>query len=287
MGGRGIKTWEKVKHSLPEIPDSSQILFTTQPGHAREIAAAAADYNTIVAVGGDGTVGEVITGIMESTEPHSRLGIIPTGTGNDIARNLAIYSIDDSVTSLSGKNSRRVDLIKIECRKDDLLVIRYAFIQCNVGFSAVARAKPWMKRWFGPAVSYRLAIIIELLLYRPPDMKISWDSGEIDGENFVASICNVETTVGGSMRLAPDAEFDDGVLNTFVIPNSSLVKLLSLLPKISTGAHVDEPDVTYFPSREIKIEANPAARIDVDGDPFGITPAAVSVCPGALDVLIP
>ena len=86
-GGVGPRVWEEFKTLWSDLIDPEHIVITERPGHAREIVVSTQGYDIFTAIGGDGTVGEVISGIMEHPEPRPRLAIIPAGTGNDIARN--------------------------------------------------------------------------------------------------------------------------------------------------------------------------------------------------------
>jgi diacylglycerol kinase (ATP) len=287
-GGAGVKVWERVQATWSDPIPSEDVHVTKRQGHAREIAAAAEGYDILAAIGGDGTVGEVMTGIMSQQEPRPKLAILPAGTGNDIARNLGILSFEDAVDALRGDHSRSVDLIRIDCQVDGSAAHRYAFLTANAGFSANTMVRPWMKRILGPTGAYYLATILQIISYKAPRMTARWEEREYDGAAWMVIVANVERTSGGSMCLAPGARFDDGELNVSIVPfKSKLREVPTMLPKIPSGGHVEAPGVMYFPAKEITVESDPPAVLDIDGDIFGVTPATFAVSPRAVEVLCP
>jgi diacylglycerol kinase (ATP) len=287
-GGAGVKVWERVQATWSDPIAPEDVHVTERQGHAREIAAAAEGYDILAAIGGDGTVGEVMTGILSQQEPHPNLAIIPAGTGNDIARNLGILSFEDAVDALHGNHSRSVDLIRVECQVEGSTVHRYAFLTANAGFSANTAIRPWMKRLLGPTGAYYLATVLQIITYKAPHITALWDEHEYSGEAWMVIVANVERTSGGSMCLAPGAHFDDGELNVSIIPfQSKLREVATILPKVASGGHVEEPSVMYFPAKGITVKSDPPVVLDVDGDIFGTTPATFAVCPRAVRVLCP
>jgi diacylglycerol kinase (ATP) len=287
-GGAGLKVWERFKPQWPDQIDPDDVRFTERQGHAREIATAAEGYDILAAVGGDGTVGELLTGVMAHTEPRPKLAIIPAGTGNDIARNLGSFPFEAAVGALRGDHVRSVDLIRIECQVEGGTAHRYAFLTANVGFSANTTIRPWMKRILGPAGAYYLATLLQIVTYRAPRMTARSGKHEYNGKAWMVIVANVERTSGGSMCLAPGARFDDGELNVSIIPfRAKLRDVPTMLPKVPSGGHVEEPGVMYFPARQITVESDPPAVLDVDGDIFGVTPAVFEVYTQAVEILCP
>jgi len=287
-GGMGMKVWEKFTSLWPDPIDSADVIVTESPGHAKEVAAAQSDYAILAVVGGDGTVGEVMSGIMERQGTKSKVAIIPAGTGNDIARNLGIFSIDDAVAALHGDHTMHVDLIRIDCQVELHAGYRYAFLMGNVGFSANIRIKPWMKRYLDPKGAYYLSSILQIITYRAPHMTVRWKKQEYSGRVWMVIVGNVDRVAGGSMCIAPGARPDDGELNISIIPSRSKFNMLTkMLPKAASGAHVNEPDVLYFQTTKIEVDSDPPVILDIDGDIFGMTPATFSVCPKAVQVLTP
>ena len=288
-GGAGTRTWETFRDLWPDPISAEHAIVTQRPGHAREIAFSARGYRTLAAVGGDGTVGDVVSGILDREDPKPRLAIIPAGTGNDIARNTGIHSIEDAVSALRGGLLRAFDMIRIDYQDGGRPAHRHAFLLAGVGFSSIPMIKPWMKRLLGPTGAYFHGTFLQIIVYRPPSMTVRSDGQERStGRIWMVMVGNVEYSSGGSMRIAPGARTDDGELNITVMPVKSKLRMITrLLPKVASGQHVQEPGVSYFPAKRVEVESHPPSILDLDGDVFGTTPATFTVCPGAFQVLTP
>jgi diacylglycerol kinase family enzyme len=246
-GGAGIKVWERMQSEWPDQIDSQDVHFTERQGHAREIARSIEGYDILAAVGGDGTVGEILSGIMDTPEPHPKLAIIPAGTGNDIGRNLGIFSFEDAMDALHDGHARKLDLVRIDCQVDGQKAHRYSFLVGTVGFSAQPMVKPWMKRFLGPTGAYYLGTILQVIVYRPPTMTIRWGEEEYCERTWMVIIGNIERTAGGSMCLAPGAHPEDGLMHTSIIPVRSKLNLLAkMMPQKPPGQN-DAPDCRRRP----------------------------------------
>lgn len=287
-GSAGIKAWERFKSIYPDEIPAEDVLFTQHPGHAREIALSADRRETIAVVGGDGTVGEVMTAIMTREASDIGLAIVPAGTGNDIARNVGIRSVEDAVATLRNGKPKAFDIMRVETQIESRPAVNYAFLCGAVGFSSIPRIRPWMKRHLGPKGAYYLATLIQLLLYRTTDMTMTAEERHFSGRAWLVLVGNAESSAGGSMCLAPGARLDDGELNISLFPHGSRIKMgLKLMPKIESGEHVNVPEVAYFTGKRIRIDSDPPAVVELDGDLYGLTPAVFEVCPGAIRVLTP
>ncbi len=286
-GGKATRAWEKFKILWPDKISSENTIITENPGHAREIAAASKDYDIFAAVGGDGTVGEIMSGIMDRQDQQLKIAVIPAGTGNDIGRNLGIYSIEDAVGALRGGQCRVVDLIRVDCRVSGRPAHKYAFLFGSAGFSPTPMIRPWMKNLLGPKGAYYLATFLQVIVYQASHMTIRIDGQEQSGRNWMITVANVEKMAGGSMCLAPKARIDDGKLDISIFPFSkSKFKIITkFLPKVATGRHINEPGVSYLPGMKIEVESTPPVILDLDGDIFGTTPATFTVCPSVMQVM--
>jgi len=285
-GGAGTKVWEAFKTLWPGLIDSSDVLVTERAGHAREIAAARRDYEILAAVGGDGTVGEVMSGIMEGQGPKSKVAIIPCGTGNDIARSAGIFSVTDAVAALRAGHARSFDLVRVDCQRDGARVHGHGFLFGSAGFSAIPMIKPWMKRLLGPKGAYYLATFLQILAYRAPHMTVRTGNREHDGRTYMVIAGNAEWVSGGSMRMSPGALSDDGQLNVTIVPSLSKLRVITrLFPAIAAGTHINQPGVSYFAGKRVEVHSDPPAILDVDGDLFGTTPAIFTICPHAVQIM--
>lgn len=285
-GGAGSKAWETFQTLWPEEIDSKDVIFTERPGHAREVATTRSDYEIITAVGGDGTVSEVISGVMEQQTPRPKVAIIPGGTGNDIARNAGVFSVMDSVSALRAGYIRKFDLVRIDCQKNGEQIHRHGFLFALAGFSANSMIKPWMKRLLGSAGAYYLATFLQVLVYRAPHMTIRVGDEEFANRIYMVIAGNAEWAGGGSMRMSPGAVIDDGQLRVTIVPSMSKLKIITrLFPCIAAGTHINHPDVSYFAGTKVEVHSDPPAILDVDGDVMGTTPATFTICPNALQMV--
>jgi diacylglycerol kinase (ATP) len=283
-----MKAWEKFESNHPDKIHREDVIVTERPGHACEIAVSADGYEILAAVGGDGTVGEVMTAIMSREASDVKLAIVPAGTGNDIARNAGIRSVEDAVAAVRYGKPKAFDIMRVESQMDGRPVVNYSFLAGAVGFSSIPRIRPWMKRLLGAKGAYYLATLIQLLLYRTTEMTTKAEERSFRGKAWLVLVGNVESTAGGSMCLAPGARLDDGELNISIFPHGSRIRMgLKLMPKIGSGEHVNVPGISYFPGRRIEIDSNPPAVVELDGDLRGMTPAKFAVCPGAIRVMTP
>ena len=286
-GGTGLSAWEDFGALWPKPIDPNHVVVTERRGHARQIAASSADYDTIVAVGGDGTANEVLSGILDRPQPQPRLAIVPAGTGNDIARNVGVRSIEDAVTVMLDGRDRAYDIIRVDWVIDGRPQHGYSFLQGTVGFSAVPGVRPWMKRLLGPTVAYYLGAILQMVAYRPPDMTILVDGNDHSGRTWMVVVGNSERTSGDSMCLSPGARLDDGELNVTIIPvgKSKLRMLVRLMPKLASGDHVKEPHISYQPARRIEVGSDGPVVMDLDGDVVSTSHATFTVLPRALRIV--
>ena len=280
-GGAGMRIWKAFTSIWPQPIDSADISFTDHPGHAQEMARIL-DCGLIVVAGGDGTVGEVMSGILERPEPRPKMAIIPCGTGNDIARCANFLTLDEAVQVLREGASRRFDLIRVDRETEP----RHAFLFANAGFSSIPRMKPWMKRLLGATGAYYLATLFEAISFRPRRMNITVDGQSYCAPTFLIMAGNAEFAGGGSMRIAPGALTDDGLLNISIIrPVSRFRLIFKLFSSIADGSFIHEPEVTSLTGKTVDVRCDPPAALDLDGELFGTTPATFSVVPKGIEIL--
>jgi len=287
-GGAGMFAWKRFLSLWSDPIRAEDIFITKTPQCARERAAGAHEYQTIVAVGGDGTVGEVLSGMMERKEDRPLLAIIPAGTGNDIARQIGIHSVEDAITALQQRAVQSCDLIHVQCRANGADVQRYGFLFACAGFSPAHMIRPWMKRLLSARGAYYLATVLHLMIYRPRRVDIVHGSETIVGHHWLVMAANAEWAGGGGMRVAPDARLDDGELKiTLVSAMSKFRMLTTVLANVGRGNHIHQLGVRYFAANTIQVESEVPVPLDVDGEVFGETPATLSICPSCLQILVP
>jgi len=287
-GGQGEIAWNRFRELWPEAIDPTDVRVTERPGHASEIAASAEGYNILTGVGGDGCVNEIFNGVMKREGPHPCLAIIPAGTGNDIARNVGLYPLEAAVSALKSGNEQTFDLIRIDGQDPGSEFTRFAFLCSAMGFSGSASIRPWTKRILGPTLAYYLNTILAIFAHRSPHLTIRWPDGSYEGQAWMVMVANVESSSGGSMRLAPGASPQDGKLwVTIIEPKPKLTMLFKELPKVAAGTHINDEGFHYFSTPRVEIISDSPAVMDPDGEVEWATRATFRIVPGAIRILAP
>ncbi len=253
---------------------------TERPGHAVELAnqAASEGFPCVAAFGGDGTVGDVARGILGS---QSALGILPMGTGNDVARNLGLpLDLAVACDTLAAGKTRRVDMGEINGTP---------FIN-NAGTGFDARVMQVMNtsiRFVRGKPAFILAVLKMFPSFQPFQLTLQRD-GQAE-ETFPAMMLSVlnGTMYGAGMKAAPNGVIDDGELDVLVINAMPKPKLLALFPKVIAGEHAGHPAVQLFRAKTLRFVCDPLQPLNVDGDVSGTTPGEIRVRPGALKVIAP
>jgi len=204
-GGTGTTTWEQFQACWSQPISPADAIVTQRPGHARDIAFSAEGYDTLTAVGGDGTVGDVMSGILDRPGDRPQLAIVPGGTGNDIARNVGVHSIPEAARAMREGQLRAFDMMRVEYRDGAQPRNRYAFLLTAVGFSSIPMIRPWMKRFLGPKGAYYLGTFLQIILYRPPRMTVRAD-GRGDSGHRWRSVRNDSGQFRGLPRGTPGSD---------------------------------------------------------------------------------
>jgi YegS/Rv2252/BmrU family lipid kinase len=253
------------------------VLRTPAPGEAVRLArdAVAEGYRRVIAVGGDGTVNEVVNGIFES---DTELAIVPLGSANDFAHGLGLRDWRTAARLAVTGSARKVDLATANSR---------AFANCvGVGADAVGvRALERHKRIFG-SLAYVTAAIATLARYRPRRMQVHIDGETIAGPHLLIVVANGEW-FGNGMRIAPGARVDDGLLDACVIGDTTLPEAIALLARVYAGTHITRPKVRMARVRDLVIEQESALPVQLDGESAQAHRLEVRCMPAALAVVTP
>lgn len=251
---------------------------TQKAGHAVALAREAAKtHQVVVAFGGDGTVGDVARGILGT---ESTLGIIPVGTGNDVARNLGLkLDLQEAVATILNGVIRRIDIGMINGTP---------FINnAGTGFDAqVMRTMNTSIRFTRGTPAFLLATLKTFPGFKPFTLTLKCDDGEATTEKaMMVSILN-GTMYGAGMKAAPLAEMDDGQVDVMVIRAMPKLKLLPLIGKVMNGQHTGHAAVKMLKVRKLSMTCTPPQPLNIDGDVTGLTPAEITVQGQALKVLV-
>ncbi|MGW4117592.1 diacylglycerol/lipid kinase family protein [Nocardia sp. NPDC004711] len=244
--------------------------------------------DAVVAAGGDGLVGVVLQALVGTGVP---LGLIPGGTGNDLARELGVPDdTDAAVAAVVGGRTRAIDLGTVETEESGR-ALWFATVT-GTGLDARVTLRANALRWPSGPMRYTVAALLELAgkLAVPYRIELTGSPDHPDGtvlelDAVMVAVGNTRT-YGGGMLICPDALIDDGLLDLTVVGAMSRLEMLRLLPTLSSGKRIDHPASVQYQAREIRLTA-PGAPATADGDPAGLLPAHFRAARGALDVLVP
>jgi diacylglycerol kinase (ATP) len=265
---------------------------TIRSGHACELAAEAAraGADLVIAAGGDGTVNEVINGLTEvingltSDVARAKLGVIPLGTGNDLARTLALPTDpQEAFQLLTTGEVRPLDLIKAETAGG----VVYGMNVAAGGFTGQMNElmTDELKATWGPLAYIRGAVSV-LPNLTDYETFITWDNGPEERiQAFNIIVANGRTAAGGFM-VAPTANPEDGQLDVVIVQSGSLVDLAGIAARLLVGNYVDSDLVLHRRACQVRITSRPGMWFNVDGELFTKEPITFSVLPQALQVIV-
>lgn len=257
-----------------------------RPGSADEVApriaeAVAAGARRVILVGGDGLLHAALGALVGT---GVAVGLVPAGSGNDFARALGLSRRLVDAVSAALAPTAPVDVIDVTCADG---VTRPVASVATFGFSGAVTARAEAFRWAPGGSRYTVATFAELRRLSPVEARIVIDGEPWEGPVTLAAVGNT-CCFGGGMRICPDADPRDGVLDTVTIAPVGRARLLWVFPRVFVGRHVSDPRVSVRRGREIAVEVDaPAGERTVlwgDGERLGPLPARLVVRPGALEV---
>jgi YegS/Rv2252/BmrU family lipid kinase len=282
----------KTKAAIPYVERACQaigldheLVVTEGPDHGIELAreAAQAGFSPIVSAGGDGSVSEVVNGLLQAAGEGlaGPLGIIPLGSADDLANMLELEpEIEMACQVIQQGRTRTIDVGCVNGRY---------FGNCSaIGLDPmVTITQAAMKRIKGTP-RYIVAALKAIASHKPWNARLVWDDGEYEGQIALASVGNTPRT-GGAFYMTPRAEPDDGYLDLVLVEEMSKLRLLRLLPTTFDGSHVERPGVTYVRTTHLSIECDPPTPIQADGEVFArsATHIKYSILPHRLQVIVP
>ncbi|WFA09437.1 YegS/Rv2252/BmrU family lipid kinase [Tissierella sp. Yu-01] len=237
-------------------------------------------FDLIVACGGDGTVNEVVKGVMNS-ERKIPVSILASGTVNDFARYLNLpRTPSDFYKMIKRENLIYIDIGKVN---DDYFVnVAAGGLLTNVGY----QVQPDMKAILG-RMAYYFEGIKELTQQNLEPIRVKINSEEYSSqEDILIFLVSNSSSIGGFKKLAPEADVLDGLLDVVIIKKSAITDLANIFVNILTGDHINHPNVIYYKTKAVLIESEKEISIDVDGEYGGKLPAKFQVIPKGLQILI-
>ena len=276
--GRG-KGAQAVDEALPRLRDAGLVvrnLVGRDADEAQDLArqCVADGVETVVVVGGDGMVHLALQAVADT---ETSLGLIPVGTGNDVARYFDIPRKDTAAATdvVIGGKVRRVDLARIGST--------YFVTVLAAGFDAIVNERANEMTWPKGQMRYNLATVAELRTFEPLPYTLDLD-GEVRSLDAMLVAVGNGPSFGGGLRITEGALLDDGLLDVVIIRPMSRPGLIRTYPKLFKGTHVTVPEYEHHRVRSVTVAAAGIVAY-ADGERFGALPLTVECVPGALTVL--
>jgi YegS/Rv2252/BmrU family lipid kinase len=273
------------------LPYEFQI--TTKPGHAialAEKATASGLFDRIVAIGGDGTINEVVNGMVrvcmqDKDRPgnYPALGIIPAGLGNDTARGLGIpRGLNDAYTVLIQGSTRYIDVGEVNGR--------FFINGVGVGYDGAVMSEMYEIRRKGKILSgwiYFKCLMHQFRRFTPPVLRLEIDNNSLPPRRYLMVLAANGTAFGGIFNLTPKAKFDDGLLDILLVEAIPKHTFLLNIPKAIMGKHLSLRQVSYYMSKKVIIKSDNPVPCHIDGESYYNNQFSIRLLPKALKIVAP
>jgi diacylglycerol kinase (ATP) len=288
----GISRKKKKFYSeiLPLLQKKFEIIVeeTSYAGHAAQLAteALSKNYDCILAAGGDGTLHQVINGILSANANQTipSLGLIPLGSGNDFATTCRLsFNASSIVELLEANQPKPTDVGKISCHDEQGNAIKKCFINaCSVGMGpATVQRMEKSPKWLSSDIRYLTSILHTFFNHQPAPLSIKMESWEWSGKARVFAVANGKS-FGNKIFIAPDAIQDDGFLNSFLAGEVPLLKFLLFLQSLKQKKKIVDDKISYSLAKRIELSSAEKVMLEAEGELVGYLPARIEVMPSRI-----
>jgi diacylglycerol kinase (ATP) len=266
---------------------TTQTLFTKKGGDARQFAKEATEQkqDVIIAAGGDGTINEVINGILCCTQNPPRLMIIPIGTGNDFMLKRSTFSCADQLyKALHQPDATPLDVGKITAENE-----RHYFLNiADAGFGGcTVHTLNRQRKYISGKIAYPIAILTTFLRFTKPNIQFSCGDFSYQGKSLMVAFCNSQS-FGSGIIINPDANPSDQLMNITFLGKVSLFDYIRYLPKLKKGKKIEHPELHYITGNVAHIKVlSGSAPFEADGEPVKFKNATITLIPSVLHLIEP
>ena len=256
---------------------------TEYPGHAIELAKNCnlSEFSSICAVGGDGTLNEVLNGVLKRNDKKKiPIGLIPGGTGNSFMKTLEFLDPIKAITQIIKNKTRPVDVIKVNCPGQ----VYYSLNLVGWGMATDISVFAEKLRILGQQ-RYNIASIFEIIKNKKRPASLILDGKEVNNDFCFIIACNTKY-VGKGMKMAPEADLEDGLIDVIIVRKTSSLRLFNVFPKLFNGSHIFSPLCEYIQVKSLEINPVINSPLNIDGEIIGETPAKLNVLPKYIDLLM-
>jgi YegS/Rv2252/BmrU family lipid kinase len=292
--GTTLSRWKSAKAQFVHSGLRFDERFTSVSGEAEGITGEAmrSGYRKIIAVGGDGTLNEVVNGYLKITDPVTRsavsLGLLPSGTGSDFRRSVGLSRIADAIRAIRQSETRLLDAMEVRYQNPHgKTQSRFAINLASFGLGGevVQRVNHWrhrLPRWIGGRARFIAGAVGALSQYRLKPVSVRLEDGlEIGIESNLIIVANGRFA-GSGMMFAPHAQLDDGLLDVILTDEATRFDVVKELPRIFHGGYLKSRRVSAYKAKSVSISASEKLALDIDGEAAGFAPAQISVLPSAI-----
>jgi len=279
----GKKKGKKIlKNVLNIFSNTPYNLITTKyKNHPYEIAKTINinNFSGICIIGGDGTMHEVINGMLARVDKKQLpIGLIPGGTGNSFMHDMNCLNPTDAAKQIIKLKTQNIDLIKIET--DNKII--YSFNAAGWGMPPDINILAEKMRWLG-GQRYNIASLIEIIKFTKRQCNLIINNENILDDYSLVLCCNTIHT-GKGMKIAPKAKLADGLIDVVAVKKTNRLTLLKLFPAIFSGNHINSSIVNYQQVKSISIKPKIDSSLIVDGEVVGRTPCNMVALPNAIEI---
>jgi len=282
------RSLKRVRSFLKRRGWSVEYQVTEKSGDTTRLSRAAAQegYDVVIVAGGDGTVNEAVNGLAGT---RTALGVLPVGTGNMWAKQLGVptYTLTnplrlfEAAAGLAEGTIRRIDVGRV----NDRHFLCWAGIGLDAQVTAELEPRQRHTKRLG-ALPYAIAAILVARDFKGVRTRVFLDGKIVRGRTLLVLVSNIQQYIG-TLRVAPEARIDDGLLDVFVFKGLGFPYAVRHLMKIISQRLLQDPRVVHRQARKVEVWTEWATPVQVDGDPIGTTPVTLRAVPLALRVLVP
>jgi YegS/Rv2252/BmrU family lipid kinase len=279
--GRVKKHWQDIRQGLVEAGIEFDLAETSAPLEAISIAQqAATKYKTVVAVGGDGTIHEVVNGLLLASKELETiaLGVIPLGNGDDFAKMIPpqttigskVFDWREAINKISRAQTMLFDVGRMSDTQLNLEndnVPHYFMNGMDIGFGAQAALNfTKVPKFLSGMAAYLAAIMKTLVDYHIHEVTIQIDDQAPFRQSTTMTAITNGRCFGSGFWVCPNAEIDDGLLDVMVADGIGRLRILRLIPKITKGTHLNEPILSNHQARRVLINSEKPFVVEADGE---------------------
>ena len=289
--GKTLQVWPRLQPLFEGRLGPVKALFTDAPGHATKLARGAIDSGAdlVIAIGGDGTLNEVVNGFFangKALSEQAAVALLPLGTGGDFKRSAALpESSEEVIRAIAEQQLRRVDVCLARFHSYDGKPLERYFVNV-AGFGlggevAISAKSNFLTRYSGTGAFF-WATAVSFLTYRARRVRLAFDEDATLETSIMEVALGNGQFQGGGMQVCPRATLDSGSVDVSVVRKAGFFEFLAALPYLYSGRIYSHPKCDFFRARRILAESDEEVSIQVDGEAVGTLPLEVETVPGAI-----